>query len=282
MTDKASGVDISLSSDAYRRFCVFLERSCGIVLGAGKEYLVKSRLRSLCLEIGVTNFDVIVSKLESGGDRLFREKIVDLMTTNETSWFRDSTPYNVLAKEILPYFADQGRKKIRVWSAACSSGQEPYSISMIVSEFMGANPGKLSSVEIVATDISKEMLSKARLGVYDKLSVSRGLSDERMNKFFDRQNDLWAIKKEISGRVRFTELNLMSDYTSLGKFDLIFCRNVLIYFSPELKMEILGKMTASLNRDSFVVLGSTENAVSYSKILEPSGIFSSLIYKAKK
>jgi len=169
-------VNKDVSPDAYRRFREFLEQQCGIVLGDNKQYLVRSRLAGLLYEHQLSSMDELLGVAISGHNRSLLQQVIDAMTTNETLWFRDSYPFDLLINQILPELATKQRR-LRIWSAACSSGQEPYSIGMSVLEFQRKNPAARSlSVEIVATDLSSNMLKKCEQGLYDELSLSRGLS----------------------------------------------------------------------------------------------------------
>ena len=249
----------AISPAEYQSFSLFLEKACGITLGENKQYLIASRLQKLMDSVNIANLGDLVTQLQRGDTQL-RGKIVDAMTTNETLWFRDSHPYVILEKELFPEAAKQRNRSVRIWSAACSSGQEPYSMSMITEEYNKANPGSLArDVEIVATDISKTILEQARKARYDEMSLVRGMSPERRNRYFKQVGDAWELNHDIKRRVRFTELNLMQSFATLGKFDIIFCRNVLIYFSAELKSDILNRMAKQLQPNGYLVLGSSES-----------------------
>ena len=248
--------------DTFRRY---LEDACGIVLGDNKHYLVTSRLKRVTEEFSFPSLSEMMSTLVKGNDRHLREKVIDAMTTNETMWFRDVYPFQILKNELLPELA-ANKSPIKIWSAASSTGQEAFSISMTVSEFQLSNPGKLTSnVEIVGTDISQTVVNKAKLGLYDELSVVRGLSPERRDKFFTKKGDEWGVNPDIMRRTRFTELNLLNNYTLLGKFDIIFCRNVLIYFSSEMKKDILERMAQILKPGGTLILGGSESPTGYTK-----------------
>ena len=252
-----------ITKEEYQSFSQFLEKACGITLGENKQYLISSRLQKLMDSVNIASLGDLVKQLQRGDVKL-RGKIVDAMTTNETLWFRDSHPYIILEKELLPMAAKQRNRPVRIWSAACSSGQEPYSISMVAQEFTRANPGVLArDVEIVATDISKTILEQARQARYDEMSLVRGMSTERRQRYFTKQGDVWELNNDIKRRVRFTELNLMQSFVSLGKFDIIFCRNVLIYFSAELKSDILNRMAKQLQPEGHLILGSSESITGY-------------------
>ena len=253
----------AITSEEYQSFSLFLEKACGITLGENKQYLIASRLQKLMDSVNIASLGDLVTQLQRGDTQL-RGKIVDAMTTNETLWFRDSHPYVILEKELFPEAAQQRNRPVRIWSAACSSGQEPYSMSMVAQEYIKANPGSLArDVEIVATDISKTILEQARQARYDEMSLVRGMSTERRNRYFKQDGDVWALNQEIKRRVRFTELNLMQSFATLGKFDIIFCRNVLIYFSAELKSDILNRMAKQLQPNGYLVLGSSESITGY-------------------
>jgi chemotaxis protein methyltransferase CheR len=191
-----------------------------------------------------------------------KEKVIDAMTTNETFWFRDNAPFDALRDVLLPRFVlEEKRQPLRIWSAACSSGQEPYSISMVIEEFKSRHPGVLMrDPEIVATDISTSVLASARQAEYDSLSVSRGLSEVRRKQFFEEMPmSRYRLKRAITERVSFRQLNLKDPYSSLGRFDVVFCRNVLIYFAAELKMDILQRIHIVMTPGASLILGASES-----------------------
>ncbi|GMR15792.1 MAG: protein-glutamate O-methyltransferase CheR [Gammaproteobacteria bacterium] len=254
-----------IAVNEYNTFRRYLEDACGIVLGENKHYLVTSRLKRVTEEFSFLSLSEMMTTLVKGNDQRLREKVIDAMTTNETMWFRDIYPFKILTKELLPELA-KNKTPIRIWSAASSTGQEAYSISMSISEFQQSNPGKLSSqVEIVGTDISQTVVNKAKQGRYDELSVVRGLESQRRDRFFSKKDDEWVINADIMQRTRFTELNLLNNYSLLGKFDIIFCRNVLIYFSSEMKKDILERMAQILKPGGTLILGGSESPTGYTK-----------------
>ncbi|NVK57607.1 MAG: protein-glutamate O-methyltransferase CheR [Alteromonadaceae bacterium] len=256
-------INKDVSPDVYRQFRDFLERQCGIVLGDNKQYLVRSRLGGLLHERQYKSIDELLSQSISGHDRTLLQQVIDAMTTNETLWFRDGYPFELLIKQLLPEHATRQRR-LRIWSAACSSGQEPYSIAMSVLEYQRQNPGAASlSVEILATDLSSNMLKRCEQGTYDELSLARGLSAERRQRYFNPHTDgLLQVKPEVRRMVNFRSINLLHSYSSLGKFDIVFCRNVLIYFSTELKQKILQQIAAQLNPGGILFLGASESVAS--------------------
>ena len=273
----------SISNHDYDDFRRFLEDACGIVLGENKHYLVASRLSRLVREFEVKSVGELISYMKHHPRSGLRQRVIDAMTTNETLWFRDSHPYTLLKELIFPEFAKQNAKSLRIWSAACSSGQEPYSISMVIQEYLQSRPGSLqNNCQIVATDISPSMLANARAGKYDNLALSRGLSQERRDRFFRQCGDAWELRPELKSRIQFSELNLMNSYAALGKFHIIFCRNVLIYFSTELKQDILKRLGQALVPGGYLIVGSTETLASYTDAFDTVRHGGGTVYQLKQ
>lgn len=268
----------------FDQFRQFLEDACGISLGDNKQYLVTNRMRRLMDDNKIANFGDLVRSLRQGLHRKLKEQVIDAMTTNETFWFRDIYPYDHLKNTLFPQLMGGNNKMygpVRIWSAACSSGQEPYSISMMVEEFKQKNMGALPrQVQIVATDLSTTVLEQARQGEYDKLSVMRGLSNERLDKFFDKADTNWRVKPLLRDRIDFRPINLMDSYTGLGKFDIVFCRNVLIYFNADLKRQILQKIHASLKPQGILYLGSSEGLAGAADLFEMVRCEPGILYRA--
>jgi chemotaxis protein methyltransferase CheR len=242
----------------YLQFQQFLQNACGIQLGMGKEYLVSSRLGGLMKEAQISSLGELLRRLGSPANSQLKTRVIDAMTTNETFWFRDIGHYILLKETILPDLNKDRGGTIRIWSAACSSGQEPYNISMIVEEYESLF-GRGRPVTIEATDISSKVLAEARAGVYCGLTVERGLSAEQQKRFFIPKDQCLEVRPEIRRRVSFRPLNLAGSYQGMGKFDVIFCRNVLIYFSNDLKKDIVERMANALNPGGYLFLGSTES-----------------------
>ncbi|MFM2485057.1 CheR family methyltransferase [Celerinatantimonas yamalensis] len=270
-----------LSDELYLQFSSFLEQQCGIVLGNNKQYLVKSRLSPLVSKFQSGSLSELIKQAMSLRERNIRAEVVDAMTTNETLWFRDSYPFQLLGDRLLPELVE-ARRGIKIWSAACSSGQEPYSISMIVQEFQRRRPGALSSVQITGTDISPSMLEHCKKGEYDALALARGLSPERKRQFFeDVGHGRFRINEQVRRCVNFRPLNLLDSYASLGKFDIIFCRNVLIYFSAELKSKILNQFAGALNPKGYLLLGASESLTGLTDRFEMVRCNPGIIYRLK-
>lgn len=249
-----------LDDKSYHDFRTFLEQQCGIVLGENKQYLVKSRLAPLMTKFEVASLSELVQRTLSPMERQLRAAVIDAMTTNETLWFRDDYPFQLLKSKILPAFAGQ-RMPLKIWSAASSSGQEPYSIAMTVLEYLQTKPGAFpGGVQIVGTDISSTMLEHCKYAHYDGLALARGLSEERKRQFFEPgDNGMLKVKDSVRKLVSFRPLNLLNSYSLMGRFDIVFCRNVLIYFSPEIKAQILSQIHGVLNKDGYLFLGASES-----------------------
>jgi len=280
-SDATPGNGASISDSEFQQFREFLESNSGIILGDNKQYLVNSRLARVIDEFKLSGFGELMKQLKV--DATLRKRIMNAMTTNETSWFRDSYPYDILREQLLPEFAKARLSRVRLWSAACSSGQEPYSLSMVVSEFLAAQPGAIANdaIEIVGTDISSDILELAKSGIYDDASMARGLSEERKKRFFKSLENKWEINPDIKRRISFREMNLMQSYALLGRFDVVFCRNVLIYFSTELKKDILNRISKSLNRGGYLVLGGSESVSGYSDAFELVRWKNGVVYRLK-
>ena len=270
-----------ITPQEYEKFKRFLEKACGIVLGEGKQYLISSRLTKLLRDEEIASLSELMTLVNSHLPRSasLRDTVIDAMTTNETSWFRDTTPFICLDKVVFPELSERTNKQYRIWSSACSSGQEPYTISITLSEYlMDSGAGKRLNAEIMATDISASMLNEAKTAEYDESILGRGLSTDRKKKFFiEKPDGIRQVTSEVRNRIRFKEQNLLESYASLGKFDIIFCRNVLIYFSAERKSDILNRMALSLNPNGYLFLGASETITGYCDAFEmirsPHGVF---------
>lgn len=273
-------VNPTLTASDYSAFQSFLEKSCGIVLGTGKEYLVTSRLNRILKENNFNSYQALLTALQAHHSHMpLRSQVVDAMTTNETFWFRDVAHFKILSQKIYPEFSN---KRLKIWSAACSSGQEPYSISMNVSDYKATNPGKQLEAAIVATDISQTVLDEAKKGYYCGLSASRGVEQDSVRRYFETNGNCIQIKPEIKQRVSFRELNLTQSYASLGKFDVIFCRNVLIYFSAEMKFDIIQRLEQSLNPGGYLFLGSTEAPPGLKDFFDMRSFLGGIVYQKRK
>lgn len=268
----------------FDQFRVFLEKTCGILLGNNKQYLVSSRLNKLMEQQGLKTLGDLVRKIQAQPRSGLREQVVDAMTTNETLWFRDTYPFEVMKSRVLPELLKSAPgQRLRIWSAACSSGQEPYSLSMTVDEYERNSPSQpKTAVQIVATELSGAMLAASKAAEYDSLAIARGLSTDRLQRYFDvKAPGRWAVKPAIRSRVEFRVQNLLDSYAALGKFDVVFCRNVLIYFSADVKKDILRRIHATLKPGGYLFLGASEALNGLPELYQMVQCSPGIIYKAK-
>ena len=244
-----------------------LKERSGLDLSADKQYLVESRLIPLARRSGMPGIAELVAKIKGGADALTSE-VVEAMTTNETFFFRDKIPFDHLRQTILPALlqARAGRRALRIWCAASSTGQEPYSVAMCVKEFAGLAGWR---VEIVATDLSQEVLEKSKAGIYSQFEVQRGLPIQKLVKHFTQIGELWQLNADIRAMVQHRQLNLLQDLSHLGTFDVIFCRNVLIYFDQDTKAGVFGRLARMLDTDGVLLLGAAESVVGISDAFKP-------------
>jgi chemotaxis protein methyltransferase CheR len=256
-------------SQAFVALQNFLLKSSGLSLDREKQYLVEARLNPVIAQAGLNNLPQLVARLET--DRTLAKKVTEAMTVNETFFFRDRAPFEGFRNAILPELLKMRaqRRRIRLWSAACSTGQEPYSLAMILDEEARRLAGW--SVDIVATDIAESVLKRAREGVYSHFEAQRGVPMSHLVRYFTKRKDQWAINQNIKARVDFRQQNLMGDFSHFGVFDVIFCRNVLIYFAPEQKRDVLARMARALAPDGYLVLGAAESVIGYSSEFRPHG-----------
>lgn len=275
-------MSLEITAEEYSQLTEYLSSACGIELGENKQYLVSSRLKALLAKHGLKSVAELLSAVKNDGRSAMRQQIIDAMTTHETLWFRDQYPFEALKRMILPELARSNIPTIRIWSAACSSGQEPYSISMIVDEYRREYPRHpLGNVQIVATDISPTILKSAREGIYEDIALGRGLTSDRRAKFFDELGDRAGVKEFVRKQVIFQELNLISPFTSLGKFHVIFCRNVLIYFSDKSKTDILDRIGNVLETGGYLFMGGSESISRYSSKFEVARCYGGMVFRLK-
>ena len=255
------------SDTTYRQFCTYLETYCGIVLGDSKQYLVRSRLFPFIDQYALPDLTTVIEQTIRGHNPALQTAVIDAMTTNETLWFRDGYPYELLTNSVLAKL-DALNKPIRVWSAACSSGQEPYSIAICYLEYKQRHPNAFArGFEIIATDLSSDMLTQCKDGSYDDHAMSRGMDKARLAKFFHvNAKGRQQVNDELKQIITFQPVNLLHSYSNLGKFDMVFMRNVLIYFSTDIKTKILQQIAGLLHSDSILFLGASES-VSYTNQL---------------
>jgi chemotaxis protein methyltransferase CheR len=246
----------------------YLKDHSGLDLSADKQYLIESRLLPLARRAGLSGISDLVQKMK-GGSAAFNTQVVEAMTTNETFFFRDKVPFEHFRDLIMPHLlaSRANRKTVRIWCAAGSTGQEPYSLAMSLKE-MGAQLAGWRA-EIIATDLSQEVLEKSRAGLYSQFEVQRGLPIQMLIKYFKQVGELWQIDAEIRAMVQHRQLNLLHDFSQLGVFDVIFCRNVLIYFDQETKMQVFNRLAKAMEPDGFLMLGAAETVVGLTTVFKP-------------
>jgi chemotaxis protein methyltransferase CheR len=266
-----------LTDADFEHFRQLVRTRSGLALTPEKAYLVTSRLGPIARAEALPDVGALLARLRSGAPEELLRRCVDAMATHESFFFRDGTPFDLLAGRVLPQLiqARAARKSLRIWCAACSSGQEPYSIAMILQEHAARLAGW--TLEIVATDMSEAILRKAQSGLYSEFEVKRGLSEDRLRRWFSREGHAWRISPTLQQMVQFRPHNLLHGVNGLGAFDVIFCRNVLIYLEVEQKRTILASISKSLAGDGALFLGSAETVLGLSDTLQltpgASGLF---------
>jgi chemotaxis protein methyltransferase CheR len=255
--------------DDFAYFTKYIYDQTGLVLGPDKMYLIESRLAPLARKWNVATIDLLVGQLRSARDPALQRDVVDAMMTNESFFFRDGKPFDQFRQLILPALLQSraAKKSFRIWCAAASTGQEPYTLAMILKE----EAAKLAGwrVDIVGTDISHEALERAKAGIYTQFEVQRGLPITLLVKYFKQQGDKWGIAPEIRSAVQYRSFNLLSEFASLGSFDVIFCRNVLIYFDQKTKGQILDRMAKLMPADGVLYLGGAETVLGVTERFQP-------------
>ncbi|WP_018387943.1 protein-glutamate O-methyltransferase CheR [Ancylobacter sp. FA202] len=247
----------------------FLKDKSGLALGDDKRYLLETRLDPVMKKASVASITQLVATLRERGSSPLAEAVIEAMTTNESLFFRDKRPFDQLAALILPELISRRPpgQPLRIWCAAASTGQEPYSIAMLLRDNERLLGGR--RVEIVATDLSAEVIERAQEGVYTQFEVQRGLPVHYLLKCFNQEGQMWRINADIRAMVRFSRLNLLQSFAHLGQFDIVFCRNVLIYFDAATKTDVLGRIANLMARDGYLVLGGAESVLGLSSELVP-------------
>lgn len=249
-----------MNSDEFEKISAFVRKSSGIVLSQSKEYLVDSRLKPIAQEHGYEDVSALARGLAIAPE-VVKLAVTDAMTTNETFFFRDKTPFKLFEEIILPELARarRGGGKLRIWCAAASTGQEPYSLAMLLLKHKRAWAGL--SVEIVATDLSPSAIEKAKQGRYTQFEVQRGLPVELLVAHFTQDGTHWVISDAIKRMVKFSQFNLLGNYGSVGVFDVVYCRNVLIYFDGDTKRKVLTSVRKAISSDGYLVLGAADTVI---------------------
>ena len=246
-----------------------LKKRSGLIISADKLYLLESRLVPLARKRGMNGLDDLVKAIRFAPEEQLLVDVTEAMTTNESSFYRDIKPFDNFRKMVLTDLIEKRahKRSIRIWCAAASTGQEPYSLAMCLRE----EAEKLSGwrVEIVATDLSEEVLDKASVGLYSQFEVQRGMPIQLLIKYFSQVNDLWQIDSSIRAMVKYQPLNLLGNFSQLGAFDIVFCRNVLIYFEQQTKGEVLDKIANLMPSDGYLFLGGAETVLGICDAFKP-------------
>jgi chemotaxis protein methyltransferase CheR len=257
-------------SGGYAAIAAMLKAKSGLILGPDKTYLLESRLAELMKRERIASLDVLAARLTSGpASKALEAEVVEAMTTNESLFFRDNKPFDALRARILPrlHASRPANVALRIWSAAASTGQEAYSIAMVVSELAATLAGR--QTEILGTDIAKAPLARAAAGLYSQFEIQRGLPMTMLAKYFVKEDGQWRINAKTRAAVQFREGNLLGDLRGFGMFDVIFCRNVLIYFDAPTKKRVLEAMSRQLAPDGVLFLGGAETVLGLTEALRP-------------
>jgi len=260
---------------------------CGVVLDETKGYLIEQRLTPIAQQFDCKSFSELYYKVRYGRDRELEQKIIDAITTQETLFFRDTSPYDALQFKVLPELIESkekqiiGKKHIRIWSSACSTGQEPYSIAMVVCELI-PDVHQNWDMKILATDISDEALNQAIRGEYADYEIRRGMREELLKKYFICESDIWKVKDELRSLISFRKINLLKPFDEIGLFDIIFCRNVAIYFSPEVRKDLFERLTEVLTPEGYLFVGSSESLIDFAPKFKPIYHRRAIFYQPNK
>ena len=254
-----------MNIDDFELISRILKDRSGLVLSSDKAYLLESRLNPVARKYDLAGIDELAAKVRAGNNESLLVDITEAMTTNESFFFRDKKPFDQFQDLVLPYILDHRShaKTLRIWCAACSSGQEPYSLAMLLKEQSARLAGW--KIDILATDLSQEILDKAKAGEYSQFEVQRGLPIQLLMKYFKQDGERWRISDEIRQMVTLRPHNLLDSPQAFGRFDVVYCRNVLIYFDPETKSKVLDHIAALMPEDGFLFLGGAETVLGVSE-----------------
>ena len=259
-----------ISAADYAFFRSFLKVRSGFALPDDKHYLLESRLAPVARSVGLRTLSQLVERLKQPADHETKQAVIEAMTTNESLFFRDKVPFDAFLGVALPklHATRPPGRDIRVWCAAASTGQEPYSLAMLAADNAARIPGR--KLQIVATDISSEALGRAREGIYTQFEVQRGLPAQCLVKHFTKVGDNWQISDQLRRNITFKEFNLLDSPVGLGTFDVVFCRNVLIYFDLATKVSVFNRLDSVLANDGYVILGGAESVLGITDRFKPS------------
>jgi len=278
---------LKVTSEEIKLLSRLVRDLCGVVIDESKDYLIEQRLTPIADEYGCKSFSELYHKIRYAKDRNLEQKIIDAITTQETLFFRDTSPYEALQYKALPELIDAkekqvvGKNRIRIWSAACSTGQEPYSIAMIICELL-PDVHENWDVQILATDISDDAIKQASRGEYTDYEIGRGMKEEMLKKYFIRTPKGWKVKDELRSLIAFRKLNLLKPFVGIGPFDVIFCRNVAIYFEPEIRKDLFKRITDVLTPEGYLFVGSSESLIDLGPNFKPLYHCRAVFYRPNK
>lgn len=277
---------IKITPEELKNITKYIHDISGIHLNASKKYLLETRLSSIAEKNGCRNFQEMYLKAKGDIHKAIERQIIDAISTNETLFFRDSGPFELLQHKILPELIDARAPKsplmktpMRIWSAASSTGQEIYSIGIVLKELLGDT--SKYSIKLLGTDISDTAIAQASMGKYNQFEIERGLARDKLSKYFTMVGGFWKIKDEIRAMANFRKLNLMLPFAGLGKFDIVFCRNVAIYFTLEDRKKLFNKIADVLEPDGYLIIGSTESLTGICPRFVPQRHLRSIFYQQK-
>jgi chemotaxis protein methyltransferase CheR len=277
---------MKIEAGEFKVFTQYIHSLCGLILDDSKAYLIETRLSGLAQDNGCSTFSEFYYKAHSDPSKALPRQIIDAITTNETLFFRDRAPFELLQHKILPELIDRRKSKafsrsaplpLRIWSAACSTGQELYSIAIILKEMLGDLNNY--NLRLIGTDISNRAVAQASRGFYNNTEIERGLPGGKLERYFSTSDGGWKIKDEIRGMVSFSNINLLENFPSLGRFDIIFCRNVAIYFSDQDKANLYKRLSTMLEPDGYLIIGGTESLTGISTLFTPQRHMRSVFYQ---
>lgn len=273
----------AITSEEVGMWSRLIHDSCGVYLDQAKSYLLTSRLQELLQETKSAGFSDLYYKVKASTS--LQSKVVDAITTNETSFFRDSAPFDLLRHKIIPELIDRRTKlgtrpiPVRIWSAACSTGQEVYTIAIVLRELLGSGSGY--DIRILGTDISNRVVAAASRGEFSNLEIQRGMPAEFQTKYFTKQEDGWKIRDEVRAMASFRILNLLQPFNFPAPFDIVFCRNVAIYFTEEHRTQLFRNIQKSMAKDGALIIGSTESLTGLCPDLESKRYLRSVYYQQR-
>ncbi len=278
---------LKITADELKTISQYIHDISGIYLDQSKSYLLETRLGPIAEELGCASFRALHDKAKRDSTKNIERRLIDAISTNETLFFRDNSPFELLKHKILPELIDlrspaspRMKTHIKIWSSASSTGQELYSIAMTIRELLDGQLDRFN-FKLLGTDISDSAVKQASYGKYNKFEIERGLPRQTLQKHFTLFGDSWKIKDEIRSMVNFRKLNLMLPFTGLGKFDIIFCRNVAIYFTLQDRKKLFNKLAASLADDGYLIIGSTESLTGICPLFVPKRHLRAIFYQKK-